>query len=89
MTDQGRELPTLEEAKRALEYVGWAYQSCFQTATDMYRERYGDAPNFAVDAPDGGLLYGLGDLVDALNQLEQANERIAEQDQELRYWSNR
>lgn len=86
---EDRPLPTLEEAKRALEYVGWAYQSCFQTATDMYRERYGDAPNFAVDAPDGGLLYVTSDLVEALSLLEHANERIAEQDRELRYWSNR
>ncbi len=58
-------LPSLEEVERACQFTEWAYQSCWQTAQDMYRERYGDEPNFAVDAPDGGLL-------DSLSYLRQA-----------------
>lgn len=67
-------LPSLEEVERAELYNEWAYQSCYQTAQDMYRERYGDEPNFAVDAPDGGLLNALSYLRQAVATLERVNE---------------
>ncbi|SIC89543.1 Uncharacterised protein [Mycobacteroides abscessus subsp. massiliense] len=67
-------LPSLEEVERAELYIEWAYQSCYQTAQDMYRERYGDEPNFAVDAPDGGLLNALSYLRQAVATLELETE---------------
>jgi len=65
-----KRLPSREEVRRAIEYTGWAYQSCYQTATDIYREKYGNEPNFAVDAPDSGLLYALDYLDLAMAALE-------------------
>jgi hypothetical protein len=36
----------------------------------MYREKYGDRPNFAVDSPDGGLLMAVDCLYEAVGRLE-------------------
>lgn len=63
-------LPSRGEVARASEYIGWAYNSCWQTALDLYREKYGDEPNFAVDAPDGGLLSAVEYLDKALTAIE-------------------
>ncbi|OHT47907.1 hypothetical protein BKG59_05640 [Mycobacteroides chelonae] len=71
MTDyQDTELPSPEEVELAYQYIGWAYESCWQTAQDMWRERYGDKPNFVVDAPDGGLLNAMIYLRAAISAIE-------------------
>ncbi|QGH75207.1 hypothetical protein SEA_ENCELADUS_97 [Mycobacterium phage Enceladus] len=59
-------LPSIEDVNRAIEFVGWAYEGGNDVAVEMYRERYGDAPNFAFDSPDMGLLLSLTYLKRAL-----------------------
>lgn len=65
-----RELPSLLEAERALEFLGWCYEGGHDTALDIYRQRYGDTPNFAVDSPDEGHISAMSYLVDALKELQ-------------------
>lgn len=49
-------LPDLAECERACEFQSWAYESCYLTAEEMYRVKYGDLACFAVDGCDGGHL---------------------------------
>ncbi|OYN81751.1 hypothetical protein [Mycolicibacterium sphagni] len=60
----------MTESERANEFIGWAYEGGFDTALEMYRERYGDAPNYAVDSPDGGHLAAMTWLKRAVELLE-------------------
>ncbi|QFG10336.1 hypothetical protein J4U00_gp109 [Mycobacterium phage DyoEdafos] len=67
-------LPTVQEAERAVQFTGWAYEGGYDTALEIYREKYGDEPNFAVDSPDGGLLNALAFLKRALALLPNTRE---------------
>lgn len=73
-----KRLPSITEAERALEFTGWDYEGDCEIARDIYREKYGDSPNYAVDSPDGGLLLAQCYLVNALRDLADARRRIAE-----------
>ncbi|WZB38388.1 hypothetical protein SEA_BAZZLE_101 [Mycobacterium phage Bazzle] len=48
-------LPDLNECERALAFTGWAYEGGYDTAEEIYREKFGDLPCFAME-PDGGTL---------------------------------
>ncbi|UVF61275.1 hypothetical protein SEA_DUNCANSLEG_103 [Mycobacterium phage DuncansLeg] len=67
-------LPSPAECERALRFLGWAYESCFVTAEELYRREYGDLPCFAVDAPDGGHLGAMHFLKRAVSLLEVQRE---------------
>lgn len=62
-------LPDVAHMERALEVTGWAYESCYETAEQMYREKYGDLPCIALE-PDGGTLAAMTFLKRAVCLLE-------------------
>ena len=55
-------VPDIYEIQRAQEFIGWAYEGGEQTAVEMYHKKYGDAPCWAKDEPDMGLLTAVNAL---------------------------
>lgn len=62
--------PDTAEIERAKEFLGWAYMAEFDVAYELYRKKYGDLQCWAVDAPDGGLLFAVDFLYSAVGRLE-------------------
>jgi hypothetical protein len=55
-------VPDIYEIQRAQQFLAWAYEGGHETAVQLYREKYRDAPCWVKDEPDGGLLTAINAL---------------------------
>lgn len=62
--------PDSAEIARAQAYLGWAYEGGHDTADQIYAEKYGGKQCWVAEEPDGGLLWAVEMLAEAVWRLE-------------------